>query len=121
MPVPSKWRVSRAMTAGLAAIVLSLSGCSGVGGKSESVELTLLTGTVEATVKTAQGLADAFQAANPDIKINVDSSVPSGSEGDNLIKARLATGDVPDVFFYDSGSLFQALSPDKTLMNLADE
>jgi raffinose/stachyose/melibiose transport system substrate-binding protein len=123
MPVRSKWRVSRVIAAGLAVIVLPLSGCSGFSSDSESetVELTLLTGTVEATVQTAQGLANAFQAANPTIKINVDSSVPSGSEGDNLLKTRLATGDVPDVFFYNSGSLFQALSPDKTLLNLADE
>ena len=72
-------------------------------------------------MKTAQGLADAFNAANPNIKVKVDSSVPSGAEGDNLIKTRLATNDVPDLFFYNSGSLFQALNPDKTLLNVADE
>jgi raffinose/stachyose/melibiose transport system substrate-binding protein len=121
MPVRSKWRVPRAIAAGLAAIALPLSGCSGFGSDSGTVELTLLTGTVEAGVKAAQGLADAFHAANPKIKVNVDSSVPSGSEGDNLIKTRLATGDVPDMFMYNSGSLFQALNPDKTLTNVADE
>jgi raffinose/stachyose/melibiose transport system substrate-binding protein len=121
MPVRSKWRVQRAIAAGLAVVVLPLSGCTGFGSDSGTVELTLLTGTVEATVKAAQGLADAFNAANSNIKINVDSSVPSGSEGDNLIKTRLATNDVPDLFFYNSGSLFQALNPDKTLTNVADE
>jgi raffinose/stachyose/melibiose transport system substrate-binding protein len=121
MPARSRWRIPRLIAAGLAAVILPLSGCSGFGSDSGTVEITLLTGTVEATVKAAQGLADAFNAANPSIKVNVDSSVPSGSEGDNLIKTRLATGDVPDMFFYNSGSLFQALSPDKTLLNVADE
>jgi raffinose/stachyose/melibiose transport system substrate-binding protein len=121
MPVRSKWRIPQAIAAGLAAITLPLSGCSGVAGDSGTVELTLLTGTVEATVKTAQSLADAFNAANPKIKVKVDSSVPSGSEGDNLIKTRLATGDVPDLLFYNSGSLLQALNPDKTLLNVGDE
>ncbi len=122
MQTRSRWRNSRAIAATLAAVIaLPLSGCSGFGDDSGTVELTLLTGTVEATVKTAQGLADAFNAANPNIKVNVDSSVPSGSEGDNLIKTRLATNDVPDMFFYNSGSLLQALNPDKTLLNVADE
>jgi len=121
MPIRSKWRVPQAIAAGLAVLALPLSGCTSLGSGSGTVELTLLTGTVEATVKTAQGLADAFNAANPNIKVKVDSSVPSGAEGDNLIKTRLATNDVPDLFFYNSGSLFQALNPDKTLLNVADE
>jgi raffinose/stachyose/melibiose transport system substrate-binding protein len=121
MPIRSKWRIPRAIAAGLAVIALPISGCTSLGSKSGTVELTLLTGTVEATVKTAQGLADAFNAANPNIKIKVDSSVPSGAEGDNLIKTRLATNDVPDLFFYNSGSLFQALNPDKTLLNVSSE
>jgi raffinose/stachyose/melibiose transport system substrate-binding protein len=121
MPVRSRWRIPRAVAAGLAALVLPVSGCSGISSGSGTVEITLLTGTVEAVVKTAQGLANAFHAANPNIKVNVDSSVPSGSEGDNLIKTRLATGNVPDMFFYNSGSLLQALNPDKTLLSVKDE
>jgi raffinose/stachyose/melibiose transport system substrate-binding protein len=110
------------IAAALSALVLPLSGCnSSADSGDENVKLTLLTGTVEATVKTAKALADAFNAANPNIKIEVDSSVPSGSEGDNLIKTRLATGDAPDLFMYNSGSLFQALNPDKTLLNVASE
>ena len=93
MPVRSKARARSAIAAGLVAI-LPLSGCSGTASNNTGpVELTFLTGTVEATVKSAEGLADAFNAANPDIKVTVDASVPSGSEGDNLIKTRLATGE----------------------------
>ena len=38
-----------------------------------------------------------------------------------MIKTRLQTGDMPDLFCYNSGSLFQALAPDQFLVNLADE
>jgi raffinose/stachyose/melibiose transport system substrate-binding protein len=124
MLVCSRRRVPLAIAAGLLAIVLPLSACSGSSGDSGSggkVKLTLLIGTVEATVKTAKALADAFNAENPNITVEVDSSVPSGSEGDNLIKTRLATGDVPDMFGYNSGSLLQALNPDKTMLSVRDE
>ena len=46
---------------------------------------------------------------------------PGGTEGDNLVKTRLATGDMPDIFYYNSGSLLQALNPSDTLVDLKDE
>ena len=46
---------------------------------------------------------------------------PGGTEGDNLVKTRLATGDMPDMFYYNSGSLLQALNPSDTLVDLKDE
>ena len=42
------------------------------------------------------------------------------ADGDNLIKTRLSTGDMNDVFMYNSGSLFQAIDPAKNLV-AADE
>src|SRR5262249_14529874 len=46
---------------------------------------------------------------------------PGGGEGDNLVKTRLATGEMNDVFFYNSGSLLQALHPTETLVDLSKE
>ena len=57
---------------------------------------------------------------NPDIKATVETQ-PAGTEGDNLMKTKLATGEMNDVFGYNSGSLFQALSADKNLVPLTDE
>jgi raffinose/stachyose/melibiose transport system substrate-binding protein len=85
------------------------------------VELSFFMGNVEANVATAEALIAAFEAANPDIKINLDSSGPSGAEGDNLTKTKLATGEMEDLFWYNSGSLFQALDPDRSLMSMAGE
>ena len=74
----------------------------------------------EATVATAEALAEAFTAENPDISIEVETR-PQGADGDNVVKTRLATGEMDDIFQYNSGSLMQALNPDETLVNLGDE
>ncbi|NTW41404.1 MAG: carbohydrate ABC transporter substrate-binding protein [Cellulomonadaceae bacterium] len=105
---------------------LGLAACSsGDAAPSESegpITLTWFQGSgVETNAVTAQALADAFHAENPDITIEVDASGPSGPELDNVVKTRLATGEMPDMFWYNSGSLLQALSPDQTMLNIADE
>ena len=116
----------RALTAlgvGGVAMTVALAGCSAGGGSASgdgSVTLSYLVDNGEATVAVAEALAKAFEAENPDIKIDVQTR-PQGSEGDNLIKTRLSTGEMDDLFSYNSGSLFQALSPDQTLVNLEDQ
>ncbi|MBI9096035.1 MAG: carbohydrate ABC transporter substrate-binding protein [Sphaerochaeta sp.] len=46
---------------------------------------------------------------------------PGGNEGENIVKTRLATGDMADLCMYNSGSLFQALNPSEFFVDLADE
>lgn len=122
-------RISASMAAGIAACALVLAGCSEADpaedGDSASdgdpVELTFFMGNVEADVATVEGLIAAFEAANPDITIDLDASGPGGAEGDNLVKTKLATGEMADLFWYNTGSLLQALNPDETLLNVQDE
>ena len=111
-----------AIGAGGLALSLALAGCSAGGSDSDGggVTLSYLVDNQEATVETADALADAFMEENPDITIEVETR-PQGADGDNLIKTRLATGEMNDVFAYNSGSLFQALSPDSTLVDLSDQ
>lgn len=71
-------------------------------------------------VATAEQLKAAFEAENPDITIELETR-PGGGEGDNLVKTRLATGEMPDVFRYNAGSLFQALNPPQNMLDLTDE
>lgn len=107
-------------TAGLAAIALPLAACSsGGGGESADgkVEITYLTQNADANITAAEALIEAFQAENPDITVKLETQ-PAGTEGDNLMKTKLATGEMEDVFHYNSGSLFQALNPDQNLVPL---
>jgi raffinose/stachyose/melibiose transport system substrate-binding protein len=109
----------------LAACSLAVTACSaGSLGSSEGEEgevtLTLLVGNVEQNVKPTRQLAADFQAANPDITIKVEIG-PAGTEGDNLVKTRLATGEMNDLFVYNSGSLFQAINPQRNLAPITGE
>jgi raffinose/stachyose/melibiose transport system substrate-binding protein len=94
----------------------SLGSSDSSGGKTT---ITFLVDNADNTVKTANQLVKDFSAKNPDITIKVETR-PAGSDGDNLIKTRLSTGSMDDVFEYNSGSLFQAIAPEKNLVTLND-
>jgi len=101
-----------------AALVACSSSANSSGG---ATTISLLAGGNDpAATKFANDLADAFHKANPTITVKVDTR-PGGTDGDNLVKTRLSTGTMDDVFLYNSGSLFQALHPDSTLQPLTNE
>jgi len=85
-----------------------------------AVNLTVLIDNQPHTVKGMDQLAADFMAKNPNIKIEIETR-PAGTEGDNMIKTRLATDEMPDVFLYNTGSLFHALNAARTLADLTDE
>ncbi len=87
---------------------------------AEEVTLTYLVDDSEANQASAKALADAYMALNPNVTVVVESR-PGGTEGDNIVKTRLATGEMTDVFWYNSGSLLQALNPSETLVDLSNE
>jgi raffinose/stachyose/melibiose transport system substrate-binding protein len=104
-------------------LALGLAACGGDDGGGEAgekVELSLLVANSEQALKPAEALITAFEAKNPDIDIKLETG-PQGSELDNLVKTRLATGEMNDVFVYLAGSLFQALKPESQLQPVTDE
>ncbi|WP_433383991.1 ABC transporter substrate-binding protein [Actinoplanes sp. CA-142083] len=110
----------------IAAGSLALTACSaGSLGSSDDeggdgkVTLTYLVDNQQETLKVADQLVKDFTAKNPNITVKVESR-PQGTDGDNIVKTRLSTGDMTDVFAYNSGSLFQALAPEKNLTPLTD-
>jgi raffinose/stachyose/melibiose transport system substrate-binding protein len=117
------WRPIPLLAAAVACILV-LGACSagslGSNDKGGGTTLNFLVDNSEGSTKPAQGLAAAFHAKNPDITVQVQTR-PGGSEGDNIVKTRLSTGEMTDVFLYNSGSLFQALNPQKNLVPLTDE
>ena len=111
-----------APAAALAALSLGLAGCGGDDDAAADGDVTLsfLVDNNETNLNTATALAEAFEAENPGISIEVETR-PGGSEGDNVVKTRLQTGEMTDVFWYNSGSLFQALAPEQSMVDLSDE
>src|SRR5690606_3266466 len=104
-----------------ASAALGLAACSGGGGgDGDSVEITFLTQTGGTGPEWAEALIEAFNEEHPEITVTLNTQ-PGGTEGDNLVKTKLATGEMEDVFTYNSGSLFQAINPDQNLVPLTDE
>ena len=112
------------VSAGVVALALPLAACSGGGGGDSSgsgkTEITYLTQVDAAPTQQAKDLIAAFEKANPDITVKLETQ-PAGTEGDNLMKTKLSTGSMDNVFHYNSGSLLQALNPDQTLVDLSDQ
>ena len=88
---------------------------------AQETTLTLFAGADDqALLAYTEALAAAFEEQNPDIGIEIEIG-PGGTERDNMVKSRLATGTMPDIFYYNSGSLFQAINPTETIVDLTDE
>jgi len=124
MPALSPRRTSIKWLAigGALALIGSTAACSS-GGSADTggkTEITYQVDNSTATAATTKALVAAFEKAYPDIKVKVDTR-PQGTDGDNLVKTQLSTGEMSDVFSYNSGSLLQALNPDNTLVDLSDE
>lgn len=73
-----------------------------------------------------QSASAGVEAVAKDIeeKFNIKTEFeirPGGNEGDNIVKTRLATGEMTDLMWYNSGSLFQALNPQEHFLDLSGE
>jgi len=121
----------RLATAGVAiGALMTMTACSsGLGGASSSAggggsnggnTISLFIDNTAATINAAKTVVDAFQKANPGVTVKTEIH-PGGTEGDNLVKTKLSTGSMDDVFWYNSGSLLQALDPAKTLVDLTND
>ncbi|WP_193335610.1 ABC transporter substrate-binding protein [Devosia beringensis] len=109
----------RTMLAGFSAGLLAMTALTGAAW-AQSINLTYLIPSGADGVAVAEELVKSFEAANPDINIDIETR-PGGSEGDNLVKTRLATSSMTDIFRYNSGSLFQAINPQQFLVDLSAE
>lgn len=65
-------------------------------------------------------LTNAFKKTHPNVSIEIEYRL-GGADGDNIVKTRLATGEMADVFQYNSGSLLQALNPTQTLVDITGQ
>jgi len=109
---------------GAFALAVPLAACSGDGGgggdSGGKTEITYLTQSDENNTNQGKALIEAFEEANPDVTVKLETQ-PGGTEGDNLMKTKLSTGSMNDVFHYNTGSLLAALNPDQTLVDLSDQ
>lgn len=95
-------------------------GNGGNDGSPKPVTLSLLTDNTQEQVATMKAVIEAFHAKYSHITIEHETR-PAGGEGDNFVKTRFATGDMNDLFVYNSGSLMHALNPEQNFLDITDE
>jgi len=101
--------------------VFGLAACSGGGSSSGGkVQISFLTANGQDSTKEANDFIAAFERSTPISRSKLNQQ-PVGSEGDNLIKTKLSTGEMEMSSSTNTGSLLQALRPDKTLVDLTDQ
>ncbi len=66
-------------------------------GAMADTTLTLSSDNNPETVKAFDALTKAYMAKHADIKFEMENR-PGGAEGDNLVKTRLSTGEMSDIF-----------------------
>ncbi len=84
-------------------------------GKEDPTELTLLMDSNMTSAGIDAVIALAEEQLNLKIKVEVR---PGGIEGDNVVKTRLASGDMADLCVYNSGSLLEAINPQEYFIDL---
>lgn len=103
------------------ALALTVAGCTAAPADGDGpVEIDILTPSTSGYDEQIEEVVAAFMDANPEITVNIVYQ-PGGAEGDNLIKTKLATNEMEDVFLQATGAQMQGLKPDKTLVDLTDE
>ncbi|PAF19377.1 ABC transporter substrate-binding protein [Terribacillus saccharophilus] len=98
-----------------------LAGCGGANSSSASEEEDTVTVLIsnDSSRNAIEAVTDYIEEEHG-IK-TVFETRPGGTEGDNIMKTRLATGDMADIAFYNSGSLLQALNPAQNFVDLSKE
>ena len=82
--------------------------------------LTLQVPNIDNMTKQWEAMIAAYEKANPGVKITMEK-VPGGVEGDALVKSKLASGTMADMFVYNVGALLQAIDPVKNMVDLKNE
>ncbi|WP_070042104.1 ABC transporter substrate-binding protein [Robinsoniella peoriensis] len=84
----------------------------------EKRELSLLIDT-DTTLGGFQAVADLAKE-KLGLTINIETR-PGGAEGDNIVKTRLASGDMADLCAFESGALLESLNPSEFFIDIAGE
>ncbi len=92
--------------------------CGGISAKPKKTTLTMLISRDQ----PMSGIQAVCDSAEKSLGIKVEMEVTSsGTDLDNMVKTRLASGDVPDLIVYNTGSLLAPLDPQNNFINLSGE
>ncbi len=122
----ARWALVVSLTAGALALSActpgSLGSSSGSSGtdSADNIQITVLADNSDQTSKPLQGAIEAFNATDSGVTVKLETRA-QGTDGDNVVKTRLATGEMTEIFQYNSGSLLAAIDPAKNIVPLTNE
>ena len=91
-----------------------------LGMAANAEEKTTLTLLIDNTTNT-QGIEAAAAAIEEALGIALEIEVrPGGAEGENVVRTRLAAGEMADLCYFNSGSLLSSLNPAVNFVDLTD-
>ncbi len=98
-------------------MVLCLVPLMGIGAQAEATTLTLL---IDNTSNTA-GIEAVAAAIEEALGIGLEIEIrPGGAEGENVVRTRMAAGEMADLCYFNSGSLLSSLNPSQNFVDLTD-
>lgn len=109
-----------AMASGLATLLLALGACSNFEGASADKSITWLVEDTPASLASAEQVVRDFEALNPDINVELEMR-PQGGEGTGVVRERLKSDDMTDVFTYPTSPLLPQLDPENSILPVTDE
>lgn len=83
----------------------------------EGVTLKWWGGNAENNAGTQAVMAAATAKLGMEFEVEIN---PGGTEGDNILKTRMASGDLPDFMVYNSGSKLHDLNPSRAFLDISD-
>lgn len=83
----------------------------------EGVTIKWWGGNAENNAGTQAVMAAATEKLGMEFEVEVN---PGGPEGDNIIKTRMASGDLPDLMVWNSGSKLHELNPSRGFLDISD-
>lgn len=85
-------------------------------GNSEEQSISMV---VAVTEGSTEGLEAVIANAEEELGISIDYEIPK-TDADNIVKTRLASGDMADICVYNSGALLNALNPSEYFVDLSE-
>lgn len=83
----------------------------------EGVTLKVWGGAAEYNTGTEAVFAAATEKLGMEFEVEIS---PGGSDGDNVLKTRMASGDIPDLVAYNAGSKLYDLNPSRGFLDIKD-
>jgi raffinose/stachyose/melibiose transport system substrate-binding protein len=85
------------------------------------VKVSLLGAQNQNDMVLINALIKAYTSKHPNVTFSVEVPPGQSSDVENLIRTRLATNAMNDIFYFNSGSLLQTLHPAQTLVDISKE